>query len=421
MTPLHASHPGPRASAQLQTEEETVPGLPRCVVATVPRGTGDGQFNMADHVPKQAMRTQGVDFIAFALAAASEALASAGWGDGSSLPKLRAGVSLGSGIGSIDDTVQVAQALAPGGAGARRVSPFFVPRMLVNMACGHVSMRWGLRGPTTAPSTACATGAHAIGDAFRCIAFGDADVMLAGGTEACVSPIALSGFSRARALSTTTDPAAASRPFVRGRDGFVLGEGAGVLVLEEAEAAAARGAPVLAEVGGFGMSGDAHHITLPLEDGSGASLAMAAAAARGGLHGQRLGYINAHATSTPQGDVIEARGVARFLADLEGGDVGPAPLLGSTKGNIGHLLGAAGAVEAAVAVLSLHHRTVPGTANLTPESLDEAVAEALQGAAAMATAAPGGHALPDGASAVMSNSFGFGGTNASLLFTSPRT
>lgn len=373
---------------------------------------------MEDFVSKRDLRTQGVDFIAFALAATQQALEDAGLGAEGALSPTRSGVCIGSGIGSIADTVEVAQLLAPGGAGPRRVSPFFVPRMLVNMAAGAVSMRHGLRGPNCSPASACATGAHAIGDAYRMIALGDADVMLAGGTEGCVTPIALAGFSRARALSTgfTATPSTASRPFGTGRDGFVLGEGAAVLVLEELSAAQERGAQVYAEVGGYGMSGDAFHITLPREDGSGAALAMGAALRHSGVSSTDVGYVNAHATSTPQGDVIEAKGIAAWHAEhaavtenaLDG------PIVSSTKGAMGHLLGAAGAVEAAVAVLSLRHGVAPGTAPLAASGLDPAV-DAVGSAAGLRFVSEATPLAPH-ATAAMSNSFGFGGTNAALLF-----
>ncbi len=401
---------------QLQSEEEATPLGPH-VVASVPRGSTKGEFNLEDFVAKRDLRTQGVDFIAFALAATQEALQDAQLDTPGALDPTRSGVCIGSGIGSISDTVEVAQLLAPGGGGPRRVSPFFVPRMLVNMAAGAVSMRHSLRGPNCSPASACATGAHAIGDASRMIALGDADVMLAGGTEGCIAPIALAGFSRARALSTahSATPSTASRPFGAGRDGFVLGEGAAVLVLEDLESAVTRGAKVYAEVGGYGMSGDAFHITLPREDGSGAALAMGAALRHSGLTAADVGYVNAHATSTPQGDVIEAKGIAAWYNQHSGEQSSRyGPLVSSTKGATGHLLGAAGAVEAAVAVLALHHRTAPGTAPLQACGLDEAVKEA--GAPANLNFVTEATPLPDSARATMSNSFGFGGTNAALLF-----
>lgn len=365
------------------------------------------------------MRTQGVDFIAFALAAAQQALDDAGLHGPSSLNPTRSGVCIGSGIGSIADTVQVAQQLAPGGAGARRVSPFFVPRMLVNMAAGAVSMRHTLRGPNCSPASACATGAHAIGDAYRMVALGDADVMLAGGTEGCVAPIALAGFSRARALSTayTATPSTASRPFGSDRDGFVLGEGAAVLVLEALTAARERGATVYAEIGGYGMSGDAFHITLPREDGSGAALAMGAALRHSGVSASDVGYINAHATSTPQGDVIEATGIAAWFNEHAREQPPMGPLVSSTKGAMGHLLGAAGAVEAAVAILSLRHGIAPGTAPLKTSGLDKDVSDA--GAPANLRFISEATPIDPLCTATMSNSFGFGGTNAALLFKQP--
>ena len=340
--------------------------LPSRVAAQVPRGGAAGEFDAAAHVPAAQRSSAGIDFIAFALAAAGEALQHARLlqpqppGGGCYYRAERVGVSLGSGVGGLADTAAAAAAMAAEpAAGHRRLSPFLVPRLLTNMAAGHVGIRWGLTGPVLAPSTACATGAHAVGDAFRLIKHGHADAMVAGGSEACVHPLALAGFARARALSTARNgaPGLASRPFDARRDGFVLGEGAGALVLEEREAALARGAPVLAELRGYGACGDAHHITAPAEDGGGAVRAMRAALAEGGLSGAQVAYVNAHATSTPAGDVIEARAIDEVLRAGGGGrgGGGGAPLVSSTKGAIGHLLGAAGAVEAVFTVLALQH------------------------------------------------------------------
>lgn len=336
--------------------------FPSQVVAAVPRGPGAHEFDISKVVHKASMRTQGVDFIAFALAASREALHQAGMLSSTSLDGTlrmpyapeRAGVAIGSGIGAIDETAATAVLLHGGiEAGQRKVSPFFVPRMLTNMAAGNVSIEFNLQGPCHAASTACATGAHAIGDAFRFIKYGHADMMLAGGTEAAIGAVSLAGFTRAKALSTkyNAQPEAASRPFDAGRDGFVLGEGAGVLVLEELAAARARGAVILAEVRGYGACGDAHHITAPRDDGSGAYRCMAAALEEGGVLPAEVGYVNAHATSTPVGDVIEGVGMARLFRAQSAGTHRVA--VSSTKGAVGHLLGAAGAVEAAVSILAL--------------------------------------------------------------------
>jgi 3-oxoacyl-[acyl-carrier-protein] synthase II len=536
--------------------------FPAQVAATVERGTGSGHFNAAAYIDKANVRTQSSDYIAFALAAAYEALRDArllhpdgaggpganGGGSGEfpaqsarlrtdvALNLDRFGVALGSGIGGINEIAETAELLAgpppppqqpagaaaaasprrssssssgaaaspPSEAGYRRMSPFFVPRILCNMAAGHVSIRYGLRGPNHAASTACATGAHAIGDAFRFIKHGDAEVMLAGGTEACISPIAIAGFAKARALATryNATPGAASRPFDAGRDGFVLGEGSGVLVLEELEHALARGAPIYAEVRGYGACGDANHITAPAEDGNGALRCMQAALAEGGLSPWHVGYVNAHATSTPLGDQIEGHGIGRLFGSAKtaarlgrGLPAGPqqgagsdaaggsgrsaAPVLGagreehqprnsssssgsgsghgsapsckvavsSTKGAIGHLLGAAGAVEAIFAVLAVARDAVPPTANLEqpdpelPDDVCDFVTTAAPGSEDAANAPRNAASSPqDIAStagsacaasdhtadvpphlrrrvrAALSNSFGFGGTNSSLLF-----
>ncbi|EFN53239.1 hypothetical protein CHLNCDRAFT_59740 [Chlorella variabilis] len=294
----------------------------------------------------------------------------------------------------------------------RRLSPFFVPKTLVNMAAGAVSIAHGLQGPNHAVATACATGAHAIGDAFSMIRRGDADVMLAGGTESCVDAIALAGFGRLKALSTryNGDPAAASRPFDRHRDGFVMGEGAGVVVLEELQHALDRGAAIYGEVRGYGLSGDAHHITQPPPDGIGAQLAMRGALRQAGLRPRDICYINAHATSTPQGDDIEQRAIAAVFGEAAtsasppGG--GPPLAVSSTKGATGHLLGAAGAVEAIFSLLALRHGVAPATANLADPD-PPLLANLVAGQPC---------ALAPGPRAVLSNSFGFGGTNAALVF-----
>lgn len=386
--------------------------------------TDDHHFDVNHWIKKADLRTQSVEYIAFAIAATKQAFKDAGINiDEISVAEFlgadpsKIGVSIGSGIGGIEETAAAAAALNHASSDVaqvqRRVSPFLVPRLLTNMAAGNVSISYDLRGPNIAPATACATGAHAIGDAFRLIKYGWADAMVAGGTEQATGRVALAGFSRAKALSTRYNdtPELASRPFDADRDGFVLGEGAGILFLEEYESAKKRGARIYAEMRGYGMSGDANHITSPRPNGEGALQCMVAALEEGGLKPKDVGYINAHATSTPTGDTIEATGI-ETLYKLAG-DEGCYPVVSSTKGAVGHLLGAAGAVEAIFAVAALHHQKIPGTRNLF--NLDPALPK---------TVIFPGHESPcyvpkAPLRAVMSNSFGFGGTNASLLFTEP--
>jgi 3-oxoacyl-[acyl-carrier-protein] synthase II len=344
-------------------------------------------------------------FMAFALAAASEAVEDAGLDLSTPEARRRTGVALGAGMSRPCEIAEAGAAAAEGRL--RRLSPFFVPRILNNMAAGAVGIRLGLQGPNHAVSTACATGVHAIGDAFRMIQRGDADAMLAGGSEACIDAVSLGGFSRLRALSTAFNgrPEAASRPFDAERDGFVIGEGAGVLVLEEAGAAAARGARVYAEVRGYGLSGDGHHITQPHPEGEGAALAMARALAGSGVPLEAVAYLNAHATSTPMGDEIEQAAVLRVF----GPQLAAALAVSSTKGATGHLLGAAGAVEAAFTVLALARRRAPTNVNLVTPS-----PHLLRGL----VMGPDAAALRPGPAAALCNSFGFGGTNACVLFAS---
>jgi len=399
-------------------------------LARVPRGAAPGAWDAARHVPRADARSMSPDVIAFALAAAGEALADAALlpararaaaaladvpggaavGDdgrvGPYAPE-RVGVAVGAGVGPVEEVGAAAVALARG----ERPSPFFVPRILLNMAAGSVAMRFGLRGPNSAPATACASGAHAIGEALRAVQSGAADAMVAGGTEAALGPIAVAGFARARALAGA---AGGCRPFDARRDGFVLGEGAAALVLEAADAAAARGARVYAEVRGFGASGDAFHITSPRADGAGAAAAMRAALADGGLAPADVGYVNAHATGTGAGDAAEAAAVAAVWRGARAGAVAVA----SSKGNVGHLLGAAGAAEAVFTVLALARRALPATRGL--RDVDAAVAAlcAPAGGPLRLLGADGDARAADGAGvrAALSNSFGFGGTNASLLF-----
>lgn len=345
-----------------------------------------------------AERLRLAPFVQYALLAAREAVASAG-GLGGAEPD-RSGVAVGSGIGHVDGVAAAHSAL---GRGYRRLSPYFVPSVLVNMAAGHVSIEHGLRGPCVAPATACATGLHAVGDAARLIERGDADLMLAGGAEGSVDALSVAGFARMRALSTAFNdrPGEASRPFDELRDGFVLGEGAAVLVLEEAGAAEARGARAVAEFSGYGMSGDASHITAPPADGDGAGRAMAAALRDAGLRPADIGYVNAHATSTPLGDAAEAAALVRVF-----GPAGPA--VSSAKGALGHALGAAGAIEAALTVLALRDLVLPPTRGLERAGAEFGGVDLV--AAGAGRPAPAlRHAL--------TNSFGFGGTNASAVFS----
>ncbi len=339
-------------------------------------------------------------FILLALAAADEAVSDAGWRPADEEARERTGVMIGSGIGGLPGLAEAALTLH--GKGPRRISPFFVPSTLINLASGHVSIRHGFRGPNHAAVTACATGAHAIGDAARLIAMDDADVMLAGGSEAAICRLGIAGFCAARAMSTgfNDDPARASRPWDRDRDGFVMGEGAGVLVLEELEHAKRRGATIYAEVTGYGLSGDAYHITSPAEDGNGAFRAMRAALKRAGLAPDAVDYVNAHATSTPAGDPVEIAAVKRLFGPAAAG-----LSMSSTKSATGHLLGAAGAVEAIFAILALRDQVAPPTLNL------EAPSEGCD--LDLVPLRPKERRIRH----ALSNSFGFGGTNAALVFS----
>jgi 3-oxoacyl-[acyl-carrier-protein] synthase II len=290
-------------------------------------------------------------FSQYSIAATTEALQDAGWAPTSTSARERTGVCLGSGIGSLDDAYSTSVAHANGGY--KKVSALFVPRLLINLAAGHITMKHGFRGPNHAVSTACTTGAHSIGDAARFIQFGDADVMVAGGAEACIHPLAIAGFARAKSLATAWNdkPHLASRPFDRERAGFVIGEGAAVMVLEELEHAKRRGARIYAELKGYGLSADAHHITAPPTDGSGALLSMQRALANAGIKPEKVDYVNAHATSTPLGDAAENRAIKSLF---EGARRSAEINVSSTKGAVGHLLGAAGAVEALFTVLAVH-------------------------------------------------------------------
>ncbi len=361
---------------------------------------GEGRFSPDDVVPKKDQRKMD-DFIIGALAAAEEAIEDSGWTPDDEEALWRTGVMIGSGIGGLQWIARGAVTIEEGGP--RKLSPFFIPAALINLASGHVSIRYGFKGPNHAVVTACSTGAHAIGDAARLIALDDADVMVAGGAEAAICRLGLAGFAAARALSTAFNdtPEKASRPWDEQRDGFVMGEGAGVLVLEELEHAKARGAHIYAEVKGYGLSGDAYHITAPSPDGSGGFRAMKAALDRAGFNGDEIDYINAHGTSTPLGDEIELGSVKRLF-----GDHAAALSMSSTKSAIGHLLGAAGAVEAIFSILALRDNVVPPTLNLDEPS------ESCQGVDLVPH-----QAKERPVRAALSNSFGFGGTNASLVFT----
>lgn len=379
-------------------EHFDVSDLPARIAGVIPRGTGEGEFDL-DKVASAKERRRMDDFIIYGLGAAIEAIEDSGWTPTDEESRERTGVMIGSGIGGLPAIAE--GALVMKDSGPRRVSPFFIPSALINLVSGHVSIKYGFKGPNHAVVTACATGAHAIGDAARLIIFGDADVMVAGGTESAVCRLGVAGFAACKALSTARneEPTKASRPWDKDRDGFVMGEGAGVVVLEELEHAKARGAKIYGEVIGYGMSGDAHHITAPADDGNGAFRAMKAALARAGLQPSDVDYINAHGTAT-MGDVIELGAVKRLF-----GDAAYKLSMSSTKSAIGHLLGAAGAVEAIFSLLAIRDQIAPPTLNL--DNPDEGCDIDL---------------VPHKARKreiryAMSNSFGFGGTNASLIFT----
>ncbi|MDC0147444.1 beta-ketoacyl-ACP synthase II [Alphaproteobacteria bacterium] len=373
-----------------------VSDLPCKIACNVKRGE-DG-FNPDLYMEAKEQRRVD-DFIIFAGAAADMALEDSGYKPETDEQKFRAGVLIGAGIGGLSGIEQ--GALTVRDRGPRRLSPFFVPGSLINLAGGQVSIKHGLKGPNHAVVTACSTGAHAIGDAARMVMLDDADVMVAGGTESTVTRLGIAGFAACRALSTgfNDTPERGSRPFDKDRDGFVMGEGAGIVVLEEYEHAKKRGATIYAEVVGYGLSGDAYHITSPAEDGSGGFRAMQAALKRSGLNTDDIGYINAHGTSTPMGDEIELRAVERLF-----GDAASDIAMSSTKSAVGHLLGAAGAVEAIFSVLAIRDGVVPPTLNLDNPSMETALNLVPL------------KAQEKKVKAVLSNSFGFGGTNASLVF-----
>jgi 3-oxoacyl-[acyl-carrier-protein] synthase II len=375
-----------------------VSDLPVKIAGLVPRGTGAGQFDASALASAKDLKRL-EDYVLFALAATSEALRDASWYPTEREQLERTGVMLGSGIGGLPTLADAAVVLHT--EGARRVSPIFIPGALINGASGVVSIKHGFRGPNHSVVTACATGTHAIGDAARLIALGDADVMVAGGTEAALGRLTLAGFSQMRAMSTAFNeqPELASRPFDRRRDGFVIGEGAGVVILEALEHAVARGARCYAELLGYGLSGDAFHMSAPEPTGDGARRAMKAALARARLEPQHIDYINAHATSTPLGDPVELLAIRTLF-----GDDARRVSISSTKSVTGHLFGAAGAVEAIFSVLALRDGVAPPTANLDePEGGDDLDLVPKT-------------ARPRPIRYVLSNSFGFGGTNAALVF-----
>ncbi len=375
-----------------------VADLPARIAGQVPRGTGVGEFNPDNYIPVKDQKKMD-DFIHFAFGAAEEAITDANWKPTDEADLERTGIMIGSGIGGLPCIEEAVLALHE--KGPKRISPFFIPASLINLASGQISIKYGFKGPNHSVVTACSTGAHAIGDAARLIQFGDAEVMVAGGAEATICRMGLAGFAAARALSTSYNdtPEQASRPWDKGRDGFVMGEGAGVVVLEEYEHAKKRGAKIYAEVVGYGLSGDAFHITAPHPEGRGGFRAMQNALARAGLNTTDIDYINAHGTSTPLGDEIELGAVKRLF-----GEHAYKLSMSSTKSAIGHLLGAAGAVEAIFSLLAIRDQVAPPTLNLTTPSdgCDIDLVPHQPKKRTIRTA--------------LSNSFGFGGTNASLIF-----
>jgi len=385
-------------SGARKIEKFDVSDLPAKIACQIPRGDGTAGTYDPDQwmEPKEQRKVD--EFIVFAMCAARQALDHAGWRPTQYEDQIASGVMIGSGIGGIEGIAETAIVLRD--KGPRRVSPFFIPGRLINLASGYVSIAFGLKGPNHAVVTACSTGAHAIGDAARLIALGDADVMVAGGTESPIGRLAMAGFAACRALSTSfnDEPTRASRPYDQDRDGFVMGEGAGVVVLEELEHARRRGATIHAELIGYGMSGDAFHITAPAEDGDGALRCMTAAIRRAGISPAEIDYINAHGTST-MADGIELGAVERLVGNAAG-----RVSMSSTKSMTGHLLGAAGAVEAIFSILAMRDQVAPPTINLDHPSVETAIDLVPH------------RAKKRDIDIVLSNSFGFGGTNASLVF-----
>ena len=380
-------------------ERFDVSDIPSKIAGQIPRGDGsDGTYNPDQWMePKEQRKVD--DFIVYGMCAARQALDDAGWRPTNQDDQIATGVLIGSGIGGVEGIAANAVILKE--RGPRRISPFFIPGRIINLASGYVSIEFGLKGPNSAVVTACSTGSHAIGDAGRMIALGDADVMVAGGAESPVNRISIAGFAAMRALSTNFNdtPERASRPYDKDRDGFVMGEGAGVLVLEEYEHAKQRGAKIYAELVGYGLSGDAYHISAPSPDGDGALRCMTAAIRRAGVSPAEIDYINAHGTSTPLGDELELEAVHKLVGNAAG-----RMCMSSTKSSIGHLLGAAGAVEAIFTILALRDGVVPPTINLDNPSVETPVDLVPH------------HAKKKDIDVVLSNSFGFGGTNASVVF-----
>ena len=385
-------------SGARKIEHFDVSDIPCKIAMQIPRGDGsDGSFHPDQWMePKEQRKVD--DFIIFAMCAARQALDDASWHPQSYEDQTRTGVMIGSGIGGIGGIADATLLLQA--RGARRMSPFFIPGRLINLASGYVSIEFGLKGPNHAVVTACSTGAHAIGDAARLIALDDADVMIAGGTESPIHRVSMVGFTACRALSTgfNETPERASRPYDRDRDGFVMGEGAGIVVLEELQHAKARGANIYCEVVGYGLSGDAYHITAPAEDGDGAFRCMMAAIKRAGISPAEIDYVNAHGTSTQVGDEIELGAVQRVVGNAAGRIA-----MSSTKSSVGHLLGAAGAVEAIFSILAIRDQIAPPTINLDNPSVETPIDLVPH------------QARKREINVVLSNSFGFGGTNASLI------
>ena len=394
---LLAGESGAEAVSSFETSD-----LPCRVGCPVPKGDGtDGSFNADQWMePKEQRKVD--DFIIYAVSAATQALQDAGWAPKTSDEQTMTGVLIGSGIGGLGGIYEASLLIQE--KGPRRLSPFFIPGRLINLASGYVSIMHGLKGPNHAVVTACSTGAHAIGDAARMIEYGDADVMVAGGAESAINRLSYAGFCACRALSTGFNdrPKAASRPYDRDRDGFVMGEGAGCVVLEDFEHAKARGAKIYAEVIGYGLSGDAYHITAPAPDGDGAFRCMSMALRRAGMDAAEIDYINAHGTSTPLGDELELGAVQRLVGSSAG-----KLAMSSTKSAIGHLLGAAGAVEAIFSTLAIRDQIAPPTLNLDNPSVETEIDLIPHKAKSKSIAV------------ALSNSFGFGGTNASLVLRHP--
>ena len=369
------------------------------IAAQIPRGDADGHYNPDNWIdPKEQRKVD--EFITYAICASDQAIKDSGWVADNYDKEIRSGVLIGSGIGGLQGIEDAAIILRE--KGPRRISPFFIPGRLINLASGHVSIRNNFKGPNHSVVTACSTGSHAIGDASRLIAFGDADVMVAGGTESPLCRLSIAGFAACRALSSSfnEDPTKASRPFDDDRDGFVMGEGAGVVVLEEYEHALKRGAKIYAEVIGYGLSGDAYHITSPSEDGDGGYRSMKAAVENSGIPLNEIDYVNAHGTSTPAGDEIEIKAVERLF-----GDHTKNLCMSSTKSSIGHLLGAAGSVEAIFSIMAINTGVIPATLNLDNVCVNTNINLVPK------------QSLTREVNSALSNSFGFGGTNASLIFT----